>query len=98
MTTILRTRSTTSSGLADLCSDVLWFWPLMCSLQTTLCLQYPPELIAAGAAYTALKLHRVTVEPLPGDHRQWYQRAPLEADAATLEGVLSMSLILTPSI
>lgn len=63
-------------------------WNLvMASLQTTLGLQYPSHLIAAGAIYTALKLHQVTLAPLPGDYRQWYQRSPIDADAAKLEDI-----------
>lgn len=58
----------------------------MCSLRTTLCLQHPPELIAAGAVFAALKLHRVKPGPSPSDPREWFQQAPVSADAAALEG------------
>ena len=59
---------------------------VVCSLRTTLCLQHPPELIAAGAVFAALKLHRVKPGPSLSDPREWFQQGPVNADAAALEG------------
>ena len=63
----------------------------MIRLETTLCLQYKPQYIAAGSLYLAAKLHNIKL-PLHGVHVWWHQ---FDVAPKPLEGMWTIRWIIS---
>lgn len=62
----------------------------MCSLRTTLSLQFKPETIAAAAVLLAMKLHRMPTKLVDGKH--WLLHRMCAVKPSPVEGAVQLSI------